>query len=120
MQISPARTRLVFRVVAVSEAVTWAGLLIGMLFKYVIGDDERGVQFFGPLHGAMFLAYVAATLVAWRVMRWSPVVALVALICSIPPFASLLFEAWADRTGRLAGPAARGRTQTPERDTATV
>jgi integral membrane protein len=118
MQISPAQARLAFRVIAISEAVTWAGLLIGMLFKYVISDDARGVQVFGPLHGAMFLAYVAAVLLTRWVMRWSYPVTLAALVCSIPPFASLLFEMWADRTGRLSGPVAPGVVR--ERDPASV
>ena len=36
---------------------------------------------------------------------------LVALVCSIPPFATLLFEWWAARTGRL-----RLADQVTERD----
>lgn len=92
----------IFRVIAVSEAITWMGLLVGMLFKYVLADDERGVQVFGPLHGLMFMAYLVAVLAVRRIFSWSPAVTLVALVCSVPPFASLLFEVWADKTGRLA------------------
>ncbi|MDQ1620237.1 MAG: hypothetical protein QOE19_2806, partial [Actinomycetota bacterium] len=51
MQISPSAARRAVQVVALTEALSWAGLLIGMLFKYVLADDERGVQFFGPVHG---------------------------------------------------------------------
>ncbi len=102
MQISPSAARSAFRIVAVGEAITWAGLLVGMLFKYVLADDERGVQIFGPLHGAMFIAYVVAVLVARRTFVWSHPVTLAALACSVPPFASLFFEAWADKTGRLS------------------
>ena len=40
-----------FRVVAVFEAFTWAGLLVGMYFKYLGNGSELGVQIFGPLHG---------------------------------------------------------------------
>lgn len=97
----PSVARSAFRAVAVAEALTWAGLLVGMLFKYVLAEDERGVQVFGPLHGAMFIAYVVAVLVARRSFTWSPRLTFVALVCSVPPFASLLFEVWADKTGRL-------------------
>lgn len=101
MQISAPAARSAVRIVAVGEAITWAGLLVGMLFKYVLADDERGVQVFGPLHGAMFIAYVAVVLVARRTFAWTHPLTLAALACSVPPFASLLFEVWADRTGRL-------------------
>lgn len=102
MRMRSTAARNVFRVVAISEAITWMGLLVGMMFKYVLADDERGVQLFGPLHGLMFIAYVVAVLAVRRIFSWSPAVTLVALACSVPPFASLFFEVWADRTGRLA------------------
>ena len=89
-----------FRVVASAEAVSWAGLLVGMFSKYVVDAGERGVQVFGPIHGAVFIAYVAVTLVAWRRLRWSFPVAVVGLAASIPPFCTVLFEAWVRRRSR--------------------
>jgi integral membrane protein len=90
-----------FRIVATAEAFSWAGLLIGMAFKYVLSDDETGVKIFGPIHGAVFIAYVLTVLVVFRPFRWTPGVTLLALAASIPPFGTLLFERWAQRTGRL-------------------
>ena len=98
-----ARTIAWFRVIAIAEAISWAGLLIGMLFKYVLSDNEIGVQIFGPVHGAIFVAYVAITLVAGIRCRWTKPVILLGLLASIPPFATYAFEVWADRTGRLRG-----------------
>jgi integral membrane protein len=97
--------RTFFRVVAIGEALSWAGLLIGMLVKYVITDgaNETGVHVFGPIHGAMFVIYVLTVLALFRHFGWSWFVTLVALGASIPPFATLVFEIWADRTGRLDG-----------------
>lgn len=90
-----------FVVVAVIEAITWTGLLVGMFLKYVTETTEAGVWLFGRLHGAAFVAYVVVTLVtAWR-LRWSWLVTLVALAVSIPPLGTLVFEIWARRTGRL-------------------
>lgn len=94
----PAR---LFRIVAVAEATSWAGLLVGMFFKYVVVRDEIGVTVFGPIHGALFviylvIAFVAAPALGWR--RWTLVLALVA---SVPPLATLWFERWATRTGRM-------------------
>ncbi len=99
--------RTVFRVTAFAEAVSWAGLLVAMAFKYVISDNPAGVHVLGPIHGAAFLAYVGATLVAARTFRWRAPVTLVGLAASIPPFGSAAFEVWADRRRHLVAPALR-------------
>ena len=93
-----------FRVVALAEAVSWLGLLVGMFFKYVVDAGEQGVRVFGPVHGTVFLTYVVLALVTWRHLRWSLPVALLALAASVPPFCTVLFEVWAQRTGRLSPP----------------
>lgn len=101
----PVRITL-FKAVAVAEALSWAGLLVGMWLKHVSGTTELGVEVFGPIHGAIFIAYVALTLVVARPLRWTPWVTLLALACSVPPFATVFFELGTSRTGRLAVPAA--------------
>lgn len=99
----PSRTAAVtwFRVVAAAEALSWTGLLIGMFFKYVVVRDEIGVQVFGPIHGAVFVAYVLTVLVLFRRFGWTAGVTLLALAASIPPLCTWFFERWAERTGRL-------------------
>jgi len=96
-----ARLRTAFHVVAIAEAVSWAGLLIGMLFKYVIADNEVGVTVFGPVHGAVFVAYVIVVLVVFRPLRWRWSTTVLALVASVPPLCTLLFSLWARRSGRL-------------------
>ncbi|MEQ8835002.1 MAG: DUF3817 domain-containing protein [Miltoncostaeaceae bacterium] len=93
-----------FRLVAVAEAVSWAGLLAGMLLKYGGPGTEVGVQVFGPLHGALFVAYLAVTVISWPSFRWSTPVGAVALLAAVPPFGTVVFERWATRTGRLRTP----------------
>ena len=102
-----------FRLVALAEAVSWVGLLVGMYFKYLGSPrTEIGVKIFGPVHGAVFVAFVVAALLAgiayrWRVMTW-----LLALLGSIVPLGSVIFLIWADRTAKLgaaAVPATSGR-----------
>lgn len=67
-----ARTTVrLFLLVATAEAISWAGLLIGMYVKYVADGGERGVQIFGPIHGGIFVAYVVLTLLVARLQRWS-------------------------------------------------
>jgi integral membrane protein len=95
-----------FRVVAVAEALSWIGLLIGMFIKYVPETTELGVKIFGPIHGGIFVAYVVVALVTARVLRWSIGTTLLALVASIPPLTSILFERWATRSGRLPQSAA--------------
>lgn len=94
----PAR---LFRVLAIAEACSWVGLLIGMVFKYVVVGDEIGVQVFGPIHGALFVAYVVVAVAVARPLHWDRRTLLLALGASIPPLGTLWFERWAWRTGRL-------------------
>lgn len=81
-----------FRVAAVAEAVSWAGLLVGMFVKYVVIENEIGVQIFGPIHGAFFLAYVATVFAAWKAERWSFGTAILGLVSAVPPFMTIWFE----------------------------
>jgi integral membrane protein len=97
---------MVFRIVAIAEACSWAGLLIGMFFKYVVVFDDIGVKVFGPVHGALFVAYVVVTLIVARTFRWRLPFTLTALVASIPPLATLWFERRAHRQGVLAEPVA--------------
>ncbi len=99
--MNPRTAATAFRIVAVAEALSWLGLLAGMYVKYVPQTSEVGVQVFGPVHGAIFMAYVVLTLVAGRVLRWNLSAMLLALAASVPPLATVLFERWASRTGRL-------------------
>jgi integral membrane protein len=104
--VTPRTAATAFRIVAVAEALSWVGLLAGMYVKYVPETTELGVQVFGPIHGGIFLAYVAVTVLAGRVLRWSPRVTALALICSIPPLATVWFERLATRNDRLPRPQA--------------
>ena len=100
----PAASRWL-RWIAFAEAFILIGLLFWMFF-YFVGSPrtEIGVKVFGPIHGGIFLAFVAAALFvglasAWRVGPW-----VLALLASVVPLASVPFLLWAERTGRL-GPA---------------
>jgi integral membrane protein len=104
--LSPTTGALVFRAVAIAEACSWAGLLIGMFFKYVVVRDDIGVTVFGPIHGALFVAYVVITLLVARAHRWTVGTTALALVASIPPLATLWFERRARRTGLLSVPVA--------------
>jgi len=90
-----------FRVVAVAEALSWTGLLIGMVFKYLVVGDDIGVKIFGPIHGGLFVLYLVVTVLVRRQLRWSAGTTVLAFVASVPPLGTLVFERWATRTGRL-------------------
>jgi integral membrane protein len=81
-----------FRVVAVAEACSWAGLLVGMFFKYITETSELGVKIFGPIHGALFMLYAIGVLASAREAGWSRGTVVLGLACAVPPFTSLWFE----------------------------
>ncbi len=93
---------LLFRRVAVAEAITWGGLLVGMVLKYVTGTTELGVRIFGMAHGVVFVAYVLTTLAVAVDQRWSGRRTLLGLACAVPPFLTLWFERYAVRHDLLA------------------
>ena len=91
-----------FRFVAILEAFTWAGLLFGMAFKYLPEEGNPiGVKIFGPFHGAVFVLFVIVALLTARALKWNLVTTGLALVSSVPPFATVLFEWWAAKTGQL-------------------
>lgn len=90
-----------FRFVAVAEAITWLALLVAMFFKWVLGHSEA-VAVPGMVHGIVFIVFVLTSLVTARQLRWSMSITGLALISSIPPFGTIVFEWWAQRNGHLA------------------
>ncbi|ALR11170.1 hypothetical protein BST43_06285 [Mycobacteroides saopaulense] len=91
-----------FRTVALLEAVSWAGLLTGMFFKYVPDPgNEIGVKVFGWIHGIVFIAYLVMGFLAGREYRWNPLTWLLALLAGIAPLCSVIFVIWADKAGKL-------------------
>lgn len=96
--------KLLFRRVAIAEAITWALLLIGMFLKYVTETTELGVRIFGMVHGVVFIAYGLIALATWVNQKWSLRTGLLALVSAIPPFATILFDRSAESAGQLEGP----------------
>lgn len=96
-----------FRVVALFEGFTWAGLLVGMVLKHLTHTTELGVAVFGALHGGAFVAYCALAVIVAVQQRWRVFgVLAIALAAAVPPFGTLLFDRWAVRHGHLTPAAA--------------
>ena len=103
-----------FRLVALLEAVSWVGLLVGMYFKYLASSPtEIGVKVFGMAHGLIFIGFVVAALLAGIAFKWSFGTWLLAAIASIVPLGSVIFLIWADRTGKMGAVAPAGAIMQP-------
>jgi integral membrane protein len=98
--LSPAGR--LFSVVALLEALTWAGLLVGMFLKYVTETTDLGVWLFGRLHGGAFIIYVIVSVYCSVRLRWSWQMSLLALLAAIPPLVTLPLEIWFRRRGLLS------------------
>jgi integral membrane protein len=105
-----------FRLIALAEAVSWVGLLVGMYFKYLGSPrTEIGVKVFGMVHGLIFIAFVLTALVVGIAAKWSTGTWLLALLASVVPLCSVIFLSWADRTGRIGGSSAPAGVLQPAR-----
>lgn len=99
--------------VALAEAASWVGLLIGMYFKY-LGHPrtEIGVKVFGMAHGLVFIAFMITAALAGIAYAWTVGTWLLALLAGIVPLGSVIFLIWADRKAKL-GPEPGSRCPTP-------
>ncbi|MDQ3654753.1 MAG: DUF3817 domain-containing protein [Chloroflexota bacterium] len=76
-------------IVAFAEAISWLGLLLGMVLKYGF-DNERGVSLMGPIHGMLFVVFVGLLLITQYQERWPIGRTVLSFVESIPPFTGFL------------------------------
>ena len=105
---NPARgltPRRLYRVVAIAEAITWTMLISGLVIRAVVGGDtgDLAVSIGGGVHGFVFLAYGATAVVTAINQRWGAGLGVLAVVTAVVPYATIPFDAWAHRTGRLEG-----------------
>ncbi|MFD6161870.1 DUF3817 domain-containing protein [Nocardia sp. NPDC060256] len=90
-----------FRFIAVLEAISWVFLIVGMVFKRLPEPVLWPVKVFGMTHGIIFVLFVIAAIMAARELGWNAKTTVLALLSSIPPFFTVVFEIWAVRSGKL-------------------
>lgn len=93
-----------FRGVALAEAVTWTLLIAAMIAKYGFDAGDLPVRVAGGLHGFVFIVYAFTALVTGLNQRWAAGVTAGAVATAVVPWATIPFDRWAHRTGRLEGP----------------
>ncbi|WP_348789169.1 DUF3817 domain-containing protein [Leifsonia sp. NPDC080035] len=96
--------RLLYRILAVAEAITWTLLIGGMLLKYAAGVGDWPVLVAGSVHGFVFIGYAITAALVGVNQRWRLPVVVLAVATAIVPYATIPFDVWADRSGRLDGP----------------
>ena len=85
------------------------GIVEGISFLLLMGvavplkrmtGDGTWVTVVGSLHGALFLLYIVAVLLAAPVMRWRPLTTLLALAASVLPFGTFALEWYLKRQAK--------------------
>jgi integral membrane protein len=70
--------------IAIAEAISFICLLIATVVKYA-ADQPKGVEILGPLHGMLFVAYVALAFIAKQQRGWSLQKLAVVLLGAVVP-----------------------------------
>lgn len=82
-----------FRIVAIVEATSFLALLVASYLKHA-HDEPLGVEILGPIHGALFLAYVFLALGIREQMRWSAATTGLVLLGAVLPFGGYAVDWW--------------------------
>jgi integral membrane protein len=89
------------RFVSIAEAISFILLLVATAVKYGAGH-KQGVQVLGPIHGVLFIAYVALVFAARSETGWDNRRLVLGLVASVIPFAPLYVERnWLPRRAAL-------------------
>lgn len=107
------KPRLYFRTIAIAEAITWTLLIAGMILKYGLDAGDIWVRIGGSIHGFVFIAYAMSVVLVGVNQRWKPGLIVLGVITAVVPYATIPFDIWLDRTGRLDGPWRREATSDP-------
>ncbi|HZI92472.1 MAG TPA: DUF3817 domain-containing protein [Thermoleophilaceae bacterium] len=81
------------RYVAVVEAASFLALLVATYIKYS-DDAPGGVQILGPIHGALFIAYVLLALNLRMPAGWSHRTTFLVLLGAVVPFGGFVVDRW--------------------------
>ena len=95
--------RTLFRRFAFAEAVTWTLLIAGLSVRATIGAPQLALTVIGGIHGAVFLTYAVIASITGVNQRWGITRTVFAVALAIVPYATLPFETYVERTGRLVG-----------------
>jgi integral membrane protein len=87
------------RYVALTEATSFLALLVASYVKRT-GGGELGVEILGPIHGALFIAYVVLALNQRPKLGWSNKATFWILVGAVVPFGGYVVDWWLVRRSR--------------------
>jgi len=108
--------RAVYRAVSIAETITWTFLIAALITRATTGI-ALVVTVAGGVHGFVFLAYAATALLIAINQRWNPALAIAAVATAVVPFATIPFDLWLERHGRLTGAWRTQKSDDPRDDT---
>lgn len=85
-----------FRYLAVAEAISFLILLVGSGLKRA-EVTELGVQIMGPIHGLLFIGYVAFAISLRKPAGWSLLATFWILVGAMVPFGGFVVDWWLAR-----------------------
>lgn len=94
--------RTLYRTVSIAEAITWTALLSAIIVR-ATGVEIPFFFAIGLSHGVVFIAFVVATVVVGLNQRWRWWLILIAALTAIPPYGTVVMDAWLERHRRLVG-----------------
>lgn len=89
-----------FRIVALAESISWLALIVAMVLKRAF-DVEGATELVGPIHGILFLVYVAAVAFLREELDWSLRRTVVAIVAAVVPLGAAIVV---DRRYLTTGP----------------
>ncbi|WP_111720176.1 DUF3817 domain-containing protein [Homoserinimonas sp. OAct 916] len=95
--------RLFYRTVAIAEAITWTLLITGMILKYGFDLGTVPVLIGGSIHGFVFITYALTAVLVGVNQRWAVGQIVFAVFTAIVPYATIPFDVWLDKRGKLDG-----------------
>jgi len=90
------------RIIALAEATSFIALLVATYVKRMGSGEEIGVHILGPIHGLLFLAYVAIAFRMREEANWSGKTTFWVLVGAVVPFGGYVVDWWLVREARRA------------------
>lgn len=83
--------------IGITEGISFLLLLfVAVPIKY-LGNNPALVHLLGPIHGGLFLLYIASAVGVARILNWRWFYVVLAGLASVVPFGPFIFEAWLRR-----------------------
>lgn len=105
--------RLLYRIVAIAEAISWTLLIGGMIAKYGFNAGQLPVTIGGSIHGVVFISYLFSAVIVGTNQRWSNPRILLALVTAVIPYATIPFDRQLEKRSMLDGGWQREATANP-------